>query len=114
MPDSEFVFVYSTFPDLDAARTMAEALVRDKLAACVNIHAAMTSIYEWEGKVQTECEIAAFIKTRATLVDDVIAAARPLHPYPVPCFLVLPVLGGNADYLDWARAQTAREKRGTS
>lgn len=114
MPDSEFVLIYSTFPDEAAARRVAEILVREKLAACVNIHPPMTSIYEWEGKVQTEREIAAFIKTRATLVDDVIAAARPLHPYSVPCFLVLPVLGGNADYLDWARAQTAREKRGTS
>lgn len=114
MTDGEFVFIYSTFPDEAAARRVAEILVREKLAACVNIHPPMTSIYEWEGKVQCEHEVAAFIKTRATSVDDVIAAARPLHPYSVPCFLVLPVLGGNADYLDWARAQTAREKRGTS
>lgn len=114
MPDSEFVFVYSTFPDADSAKAVAEALVRERLVACVNIHGPITSVYEWEGKVEAGTEFAAFIKTRATLVDDVIAAARPLHPYSVPCFLVLPVLGGNADYLDWARAQTAREKRGTS
>jgi periplasmic divalent cation tolerance protein len=39
-------------------------------------------------------------------VDDVIAAARPLHPYTTPCFLVLPIESGNPDYLDWARNQT--------
>lgn len=110
MPDSEFVFVYSTFPDETSARRVAEALVRGKLAACVNIHAPMTSLYEWEGEMQCEREVAAFIKTRAALVEDVIAMARPLHPYSVPCFLVLPVLGGNMDYLDWARAQTAGRK----
>ena len=102
---SEFVFLYSTFPDEVSARAVAEALVRAKLVACVNL-TPLTSIYEWQGKLQTGPEIAAFIKTRRALVEQVIAAARPLHPYTVPCFLTLPIEGGNADYLDWARAQT--------
>jgi periplasmic divalent cation tolerance protein len=106
MSDSEFVFVYSTFPDADCAKRVAEELVRTRLAACVNIHGPMTSIYEWEGKLETGPEFAAFIKTRRALADDVIAAARKLHPYSAPCFLILPIAGGNADYLDWARAQT--------
>ena len=67
----------------------------------------MISIYEWQGKLETGPEVAAFIKTRRALVDKAIAAARALHPYSVPCFLVLPIAGGNADYLDWARSQTA-------
>jgi periplasmic divalent cation tolerance protein len=103
---SEFVFLYSTFPDEASARRVAEALVRAKLAACVNLSSPMTSIYEWQGKLETGAEIAAFIKTRRTLVDEVIAMARPLHPYNLPCFLVLPIDGGNEDYLAWARGQT--------
>jgi periplasmic divalent cation tolerance protein len=106
MSDKEFVFVYSTFPDADSAKRVAEALVTAKLAACVNIHGPMTSVYEWHGKLETGPEFAAFIKTRRALVDDVIAAARPLHPYTVPCFLILPIVGGNEDYLSWVRAQT--------
>jgi periplasmic divalent cation tolerance protein len=66
----------------------------------------MQSIYEWQEKLKSEPEIAAFIKTRRAKVDEVIAAARPLHPYTVPCFLLLPIAGGNEDYLAWARAQT--------
>jgi periplasmic divalent cation tolerance protein len=104
---SEFVFVYSTFPDETAARHVAQTLVSAKLAACVNISAPMTSVYEWQGKLETGAEVAAFIKTRRALVEKVIAAARPLHPYSVPCFLVLPIECGNEDYLAWARAQTA-------
>jgi periplasmic divalent cation tolerance protein len=104
---SEFVFVYSTFPDETAAMRIAQTLVTSKLAACVNISAPMTSVYEWEGKLETGPEVAAFIKTRRALVDAVIAAARPLHPYSVPCFLILPIEGGNEDYLAWARTQTA-------
>jgi periplasmic divalent cation tolerance protein len=103
---SDLVFVYSTFPDEASARRVAEALVTQKLAACVNIHPPMTSIYEWQGKLEIGPEVAAFIKTRAALADDVIKAARPLHPYTVPCFLVLPIQSGNDDYLAWARGQT--------
>ena len=109
MSDSEFVFVYSTFPDEAAANRVAHALVTGKLAACVNVYPPMMSVYEWQGKLETGPEVAAFIKkTRRALVDEVIAVARSLHPYSVPCFLILPIEGGNSDYLDWARAQTNR------
>ncbi|HEY1962297.1 MAG TPA: divalent-cation tolerance protein CutA [Rhizomicrobium sp.] len=106
MNDSEFVFIYSTFPDETAARRVGELLVVQRLAACVNIYPPIHSIYEWEGKLESGQEIAAFIKTRRAKVDEVIAAARPLHPYTTPCFLVLPIAGGNSDYLDWLRGQT--------
>ena len=106
MNDSEFVFLYSTFPDEASARRVAEALVSAKLAACVNISAPMTSVYEWQGKLETGPEVAAFIKTRRSLVEQAIAAARPLHPTTLPCFLILPIEGGNADYLAWVRGQT--------
>jgi len=103
---SEFVILYSTFPDEASAQRVAKALVTAKLAACVNLTAPTTSIYEWQGKLETGPEVAAFIKTRRALVERAVAAARPLHPYTVPCFLVLPIEGGNEDYLAWARAQT--------
>ena len=66
MSDSEFVFVYSTFPDEAAARRVGEALVTQRLAACVNIYPPMHSIYEWQGKLESAPEVAAFIKTRRT------------------------------------------------
>ena len=103
---SEFVLVYSTFPDESCARRIAEVLVRERLAACVNIYPPMISVYEWQGKVEAGAETAALIKTRRTNIEAVVAAARPLHPYAIPCFLVLPIEAGNADYLDWVRDQT--------
>jgi len=106
MSDSEFVFVYSTFPDQTSAKRVGEALVAARLAACVNIYPPMHSIYEWQGTLESGPEIAVFIKTRRAKIDDLIAAARPLHPYTTPCFLVLPIAGGNEDYLAWARTQT--------
>ena len=106
MIESEFVFLYSTFPDREAAESVGRALVEAKLAACVNVFPPMNAIYEWEGRLETSAEIAVLIKTRRALVDRAIEAARPLHPYAVPCFLTLPIESGNEDYLAWARVQT--------
>lgn len=105
--NSEFVLVYSTFPDRAAAEKMGRALVEARLAACVNIHSSMTSIYEWEGRLETASEFPVFVKTRRGLAARAIEAARALHPYTVPCFLVLPITEGSDDYLAWVRAQTA-------
>ena len=110
MPNApDLVFIYTTLPDADAAKKIALPLVEAKLAACVNIHAPMTSVYEWEGKLEVTAEVPVFIKTRGELADQVIAFSRKLHPYRVPCFLILPIIGGNEDYLAWARAQTIKK-----
>ncbi|HEY3637045.1 MAG TPA: divalent-cation tolerance protein CutA, partial [Rhizomicrobium sp.] len=61
---SEFVLVYSTFPNHEVAEKIGRALLEAKLAACVNIFPPMLSLYEWEGKLQAERETAAIIKTR--------------------------------------------------
>ena len=106
MSDGEFVFVYSTLPDRESAEKIARHLVEAKLAACVNILPPMTSVFEWEGKIDVAIEHAVFIKTRRALAEDTVEAARSLHPYSIPCFLVLPILSGNRDYLAWARGQT--------
>ncbi|MGH6876191.1 MAG: divalent-cation tolerance protein CutA [Rhizomicrobium sp.] len=105
--ESEFVFVYSTFPNRAVAEKVARALLESKLAACVNIFPPMVSFYEWDGKLESTRETAALIKTRRALAERAIETARPLHPHTLPCFLILPIEGGNADYLAWARAQTA-------
>jgi periplasmic divalent cation tolerance protein len=103
---NDLVVVYSTFPDQSSAARVAEELVRTKLAACANLSAPITSVYEWQGKLESSSEIAALFKTRRALAERLIEAARPLHPYSVPCFLILPVEGGSSDYLNWVRAQT--------
>ncbi|HUD52319.1 divalent-cation tolerance protein CutA [Parvibaculum sp.] len=102
---SEFVFIYTPLPDMGAAEAMARALVDARLAACVNIYPGIMSVYEWKGEAETSVEVVAFVKTRRGLVDETLAAMRKLHPYEVPAFLVLPIEGGNEDYLTWARGQ---------
>jgi periplasmic divalent cation tolerance protein len=106
MTGSEFAILYSTFPDRAAAEKTARALVDAGLAACVNIFAPMTSVYRWQGKLETTTEVAVFIKTRRALMDEAISTARATHPNELPCFLAIPVDGGSADYLSWLRTET--------
>ena len=103
--EGEFVFIYTTLPSMAAAEAASRALVAEKLAACVNIYPGLRSVYEWDGEVTVEAEVAGFIKTRAALVDETMARLSELHPYEVPAMLVLPILAGNTDYLTWARGQ---------
>jgi periplasmic divalent cation tolerance protein len=93
--------VYVTAASRAQALELGRALVERRLAACINVLEGMTSIYRWEGKIETAAEAVLIAKTSAAKVDDLVAAVRELQDYAVPCALVLPILGGNADYIRW-------------
>src|SRR5260221_11230787 len=103
---SEFCFLYSTYPNADAALAAARLVIDNRLAACDNIYPPMKSVYLWEGKRDETAEVAAFIKTRRSLVDAAVAALWPVHPYSVPCFVVLPIEAGSAAFFSSAPPAT--------
>ncbi|XP_043204908.1 divalent-cation tolerance protein CutA-like [Amphibalanus amphitrite] len=103
--------VYVTAPSDEVARRLATLLVQERrLAACVNIVPAVTSVYEWEGEVHHDNEVLLIIKARAESVPELAAAVRQSHPYDCPEVLALPVLGGSEPYLQWVR-DTVRPKQ---
>jgi periplasmic divalent cation tolerance protein len=102
------VLIYSTYASAAEAERIGEILVDRGLAACVNIFPGMTSIYVWEGKRQRESEAAMLIKTRQAAAGKVIAEVRALHSYSNPALLVLPIIDGSRDFLDWIAAETAQ------
>jgi periplasmic divalent cation tolerance protein len=98
----DIVIVLTTFPaDAPAAHAFARTLVEERLAACVNVHAPMTSIYRWEGKVFEDGEQLLIIKT----TDERVAALREeilrRHPYSVPEFVVVPIAETSDSYGAW-------------
>jgi len=101
----DYSLVYITTQDEGEAEKIGRTLVKEKLAACVNIH-PINSVYRWEGRVEAEREAAMLVKTRADLVDEVINRVKELHPYEVPCVISLPIIQGNDDYLNWIREST--------
>jgi periplasmic divalent cation tolerance protein len=101
------VLIYSTFPGLDEARRVGEALVAARLAACVNMFPGMISIFEWKGAREETGEVAMIVKTRNSLTEAVLAEIKRLHPYELPALLVLPTEGGSAEYCGWIASETA-------
>lgn len=98
--------IYTTFPSMDAARAVARALIEPKLAACVNIIPAVVSIYNWDGAVCEEAEVAALVKTRRDLVARVMDAIAKAHPYATPALVAYDIVAGSDAYLDWIAANT--------
>ncbi|MPY69392.1 MAG: divalent cation tolerance protein CutA [Alphaproteobacteria bacterium] len=102
----ELCLVYMTASSTEEAARLAEALVGENLAACVNVIDGMTSWYRWEGAVQNGREVVVLAKTRAALVDALTARVKALHSYSVPCVVALPIAGGNPDFLRWIGEET--------
>ena len=101
------VLVYSTFPSTEAAESVGTHLVEQRLDACVNVIAPMTSIYRWEGKVVRDSEAVMIIKTRRSSVEAVIATVKSRHSYTNPALVVIPLVGGSADYITWLLEATS-------
>ncbi|ABF40751.1 CutA1 divalent ion tolerance protein [Candidatus Koribacter versatilis Ellin345] len=87
----------------ETAMSIAQTLVQEKLAACVNVAPAVESIYWWQGKMDHSLEYVLTIKTAAGKVDALRERLLKLHPYEVPEFVVLAVESGSEAYLGWIR-----------
>jgi len=101
-----FVVMITTLPDRASARALAEALVGARLAACVNLMAECSSIYYWQGKMETASEVPLWIKTRAALYPAVEQFIRERHPYDLPEVIALPLTTGFIPYLQWVERET--------
>ncbi len=99
--------VFTTLPDREAALRLASALVERRLAACVNVLAACTSVYRWQSALHREDEVPLIVKTRTALFPALEAAILELHPYEVPEVVAVPVASGAAAYLAWIDSETA-------
>ncbi|MGB7134365.1 MAG: divalent-cation tolerance protein CutA [Acidobacteriaceae bacterium] len=93
--------ILTTCASRDEAERIARSLVEDRLAACVNLIAGVTSVYRWQGAVDNASETLLLIKTTAGRVDQVETALRRLHSYELPEFLVLSVDSASELYAAW-------------
>jgi periplasmic divalent cation tolerance protein len=96
-----FIQVMTAMDKREDAERIARTLVERRLAGCVQILGPLTSVYRWQGKIETAGEWLCLIKSRGELYGALEAAIRSLHPYETPEILALPVLAGYRDYLDW-------------
>jgi periplasmic divalent cation tolerance protein len=105
--ESEFVQIYWTCGSLDEARQTARYLVENKLVACANIIPWIESVFLWNGQLDTTQETKVIFKTRAAQFEAVKEAILERSKYEVPEILMIPILDGNQDYLEWVAQNTA-------
>jgi periplasmic divalent cation tolerance protein len=106
MNTPEILMVITNLPDRASAERIADSLVTQGVAACVNILAGCTSVYHWEGKLNHTDEVPLLIKTTRTAYPQLEAALCKLHPYELPELIALPVSAGLPEYLNWVTQET--------
>ena len=92
---------FCTCPDTDTAQRIADALVEERLAACVNVVPGVRSIYRWKGAIECSDEVLLLVKTVAAQLDAVGARIAALHPHELPEVIAVEASGGLSAYLDW-------------
>ena len=97
----EIQFVYMTTDSIEEAQTIGAKLVKERLAACVNIIDGMTSIFEWEGEIESAKETILIVKTIASRFEALTQRVTELHSYDVPCIVALPIEKGHPPFLKW-------------
>lgn len=100
-----------TCPDPDTAARIADTLVAERLAACVNLLPGLRSVYRWQGQVEHADEMLLLIKTTADRLQALQQRILALHPYELPEVIAVEAAGGLPAYLDWVAQQTREENR---
>jgi periplasmic divalent cation tolerance protein len=100
------LLVYTTFPDEASALNIGEALVRERLCACINVLPGMKSVYAWKGAVERADEVVAILKSREGLKDALFTAVKARHPYDTPILLALPAAEADPDTVAWIVGET--------
>ena len=106
MNKSSYIVVLITARKPEEAQKIAEALVKKRQAACVSIIPEVDSHFRWQGKVKATKESLLIVKTRESLLPEVISSVKKIHSYLVPEIIALPIIGGSQGYLDWLDVET--------
>jgi periplasmic divalent cation tolerance protein len=93
------------------AHKIAELLLTKRKAACVNIVPSVDSSFWWQGKLDSARESLLIIKTRASLLPEIIELVKSVHSYEVPEIIALPIIGGSEDYLKWIDDELKRAEQ---
>lgn len=106
METGQSLLILTNLPDDASARKLAEHLVAERLAACVNVLSPCQSVFRWQGAVESAVEVPLLIKSTAERYPALELAIKALHPYELPEIIAVPIARGLQSYLDWVAAET--------
>lgn len=105
---SLFCVVFVTAPEAKTAQDLAQKLIKQRLAACVNIIPGVTSVYRWEERIHKDPELLLIIKTRTNIFKKLAQFIKKNHPAEVPEIISLPINEGSPSYMSWLADNTNR------
>ncbi len=111
MSECDYLLVSITAGSSEEGERIARTLVQERLAACVNVIPAITSIYRWQGEVHRDNEVLLIAKSRSELFESLAARVKELHSYEVPEIIALPITAGSEAYLNWIDESTHYEPK---
>ena len=106
---ADIILALTTWPDETGARSFAQRLLEQRLAACINVLPTMRSFYTWQGKMESGTEHQLLIKTTRDCVPAIERVLREQHPYDLAEFLTLPVESGGQAFINWIHESTHAE-----
>jgi periplasmic divalent cation tolerance protein len=95
------IVVFITTANAEEAQRIADVLLEERKAACINIVPGVSSLFWWQGKLDSAAESLLIVKTKASVLSQVVNLVKQHHSYDVPEVIALPIIGGNQDYLEW-------------
>jgi len=96
-----YIIVLVSVSKIKEAKSIAAALVKNKLAACVNIVKGVESFFWWQGKIDKAREAVLVIKSKKAKLPKIIKLVKLMHSYEVPEIIAIPIIGGEKKYLRW-------------
>ena len=103
---NDILLVITNLPDAQSAAKLAQQLIEERVAACVNQLAPCTSTYRWQDSIETATEVPLLIKTTSTAYPRLEQLIRAAHPYELPEIIAVPVIAGLPAYLGWVSQET--------
>jgi len=94
------------------AKKIANMLLNQRKAACVNIVPKVSSFFWWQDKLDSAQESLLIVKTKASALNGIVSLVKDLHSYEIPEIVALPIIGGNPDYLDWIGKEVKQDTGG--
>ena len=107
MVSPEFCIILITASSMDEGEKIADSLVENHLAACVNLVPSVKSVFFWEGKTDRQSEVLLIAKSTKALLNQITDHVKKIHSYSVPEIIAIPVIGGSEDYLKWVEETTS-------
>ena len=101
MEEFSNIVLFITTANAGEAQRIADVLLSERKAACINIVPKISSLFWWQGKLESAEESLLIVKTKASVLDEVVNLVKEHHSYDVPEIIALPIIGGNRDYLEW-------------